>query len=170
MATRPLRISEAYEPQLLGSAGTVHANRSWMDDADECLLIYADNLSSVDPERLLAFHRSHDDPVTMMLFHTPYPEQCGIAALDASGKIVEFVEKPKQPKSDLANSGVYVFSAEAYREVADRNVFDIGFDVLPSFVGRMRGFVFDGYHRDMGNLDAVEQAQKDAPRVFGSKP
>ncbi|HEY8942741.1 MAG TPA: nucleotidyltransferase family protein [Polyangiaceae bacterium] len=170
MATRPLRISEAYEPQLLGSAGTVHANRSWMDDADECLLIYADNLSSVDPEQLLAFHRSHDDPVTMMLFHTPYPEQCGIAALDASGKIVEFVEKPKQPKSDLANSGVYVFSADAYREVADRNVFDIGFDVLPSLVGRMRGFVFDGYHRDMGNLDAVEQAQKDAPRVFGSKP
>lgn len=166
MARRPLRIREAYEPKLLGSAGTVHANRAFMDDADECLLIYADNLSTVDLQRVLEFHRSHEGPVTMLLFHTRYPEQCGIAALDSSGTIIEFVEKPKEPKSDLANAGLYVLSAEAYREIADRDVFDIGFDVLPSFVGRMKGFIFDGYHRDMGNLAAVEQAQKDAVSVF----
>jgi mannose-1-phosphate guanylyltransferase len=169
MARRPLKISEAYEPELLGSAGTVHANRDLMDDADECLLVYADNLSNVDLTRVLAFHRAHSDPMTMMLFHTPYPEQCGIAALDESGRIVEFVEKPKRPKSDLANSGLYVLSADAYREIADRDVFDIGFDILPSFVGRMSGFVFEGYHRDMGNMAAVEQAQEDALRYFGSR-
>jgi mannose-1-phosphate guanylyltransferase len=48
------------------------------------------------------------------------------------------------------------------------NVFDLGFDVLPKFVGRMRGFVFDGYHRDIGNLAALEQAQGQAPRYFRS--
>ena len=102
----------------------------------------------------------------MLLFHTPYPKQCGIAALDAEDRVVEFVEKPEHPKSDLANGGLYVVDASIYREMADRDVFDIGFDILPTFVGRMRGFRFDGYHRDMGNLDAVAQAQVDAPRHF----
>jgi NDP-sugar pyrophosphorylase family protein len=165
-ASRPLVIHESYEPKLLGSAGTVHANRALADDAEEVLIVYADNLSSVDLGQVVAFHRSHSDPVTMLLFHTPYPKQCGIAALDAEDRVVEFVEKPEHPKSDLANGGLYVVDASIYREMADRNVFDIGFDILPTFVGRMRGFRFEGYHRDMGNLAAVEQAQIDAPRFF----
>lgn len=168
MQTRALELHEAYEPTLLGSAGTVHANRAWADDADEVLIIYADNLSNVDLTKVLAFHRGHSDPMTMMLFHTPYPKQCGIADLDEKGKILEFVEKPAEPKSDLANSGLYVVDADAYREIADRNVFDFGFDILPTFLGRMSGFVFEGYHRDIGNLEALEQAHKDVPRVFGS--
>jgi NDP-sugar pyrophosphorylase family protein len=165
---RPLRVAETYEPTLLGSAGTVHNNRAFADDADECLIIYADNLSNVDLAAVLAFHRSHPDPMTMLLFHTPYPKQCGIAALDTEGRIVEFTEKPEQPKSDLANAGLYVLDADAYREIADRNAFDFGFDILPTFVGRMRGFTFTGYHRDVGNLEALRQAELDAPRVFGA--
>jgi mannose-1-phosphate guanylyltransferase len=168
-ATRPFRIREAYEPKLLGSAGTLHANRDWVDDADECLVIYADNLSSVELGALLAFHRGHDDPMTMLLFHTPYPKQCGIATLDEGGRIVEFVEKPQQPKSDLANAGLYVVSADAYREMADRNAFDLGFDVLPAFVGRMRGFPFQGYHRDIGNYEALAQANDYAASLEGAR-
>ena len=61
MQTRPLELHEAYEPELLGSAGTVHANRAWADDADEVLIIYADNLSNVDLKQVLAFHRGHGD-------------------------------------------------------------------------------------------------------------
>jgi NDP-sugar pyrophosphorylase family protein len=168
LKNRPLRVKVTHEPVLLGSAGTVRANRSWMDDADECVIVYVDNLSNVDLRDVLAFHHSHDDPMTMMLFHTPHPEQCGIASLGDDGRVLEFIEKPAQPRSDLANAGLYVVSADAYREIADRNVFDFGFDVLPKFVGRMRGFVFEGYHRDIGSLEAWEQAERDAPRVFGS--
>jgi len=165
-ATRSLVIRESYEPKLLGSAGTVHANRDLADGVDEVLIVYADNLSNVDLSDFLRFHRSHPDPVTMLLFHTPHPKQCGIAALDEESRVIEFVEKPENPKSDLANGGLYVVDADVYREMADRNVFDIGFDILPTLVGRMRGYSFDGYHRDMGNLDAVAQAQIDAPRFF----
>jgi NDP-sugar pyrophosphorylase family protein len=167
--TRALLLEESFEPVLLGSAGTVHANRSWMDDADDCLIVYVDNLSNVDVTEVVDFHRGHDDPFTMMLFHTPYPSQCGIADLDEAGRIVSFVEKPKEPPSDLANGGLYVVTAEAYREMADQDAFDLGFDVLPKFVGRMRGWVFDGYHRDIGTLEALEQAREDAPRVFGGE-
>ena len=160
------RVSEAYEPELLGSAGTIHANRDWIDDADTCIIIYADNLSSVDLAEMFRYHRSHDDPFTMLLFHAPEPRKAGIAELDEEDRIVSFVEKPEHPASDLANGGVYIVSGDAYREIADMGAFDLGFDVLPRFVGRMRGWVFNGYHRDIGNVYALEQACADAPRIF----
>jgi len=164
-AARDLTVTEAYEPELLGSAGTVHANRVWAEGADEIIVIYADNLSDVDLAAMLAFHRAHDDPMTMMLFRTAYPSQCGIATLEGD-RIVEFIEKPETPASDLANAGLYVLDADAFREIADMNVFDFGFDVIPAFVGRMRGFEHSGYHRDIGNKEALAQANIDAERLF----
>jgi mannose-1-phosphate guanylyltransferase len=168
--TRNVTLFEAFEPVLLGSAGTVHANRGWADDASEIVVIYADNLSDIDLGALVAFHRGHDDPMTMALFHTPYPSACGIATCDGDGRITAFVEKPAEPASDLANAGIYVLSAEAWREIADMNAFDFGFDVIPAFVGRMRGFLHDGYHRDIGTPAALEQANRDADRLRRHRP
>ena len=162
-AQRALQLSEAYEPELLGSAGTVHANRDWADGADRIVVIYADNLSDIDLGTLVAFHDSHDDPMTMALFRAEHPEKCGIATLDAQGVITEFIEKPEHPASDLANAGIYVLDAEAWREIADMDAFDFGFDVIPRFAGRMRGFAHPGYHRDIGTPEALAAANADAP-------
>jgi len=167
---RGFEITEAYEPKLLGSAGTISHNRAFADGCDQCLIVYADNLSDLDLGALLRFHAAHGDPFTMVLFRTTRPKECGIAELDADGRVVEFVEKPAQPKSNLANAGVYVVTADAYREIADLRAFDLGFDVLPRFVGRMRGFLHEGYHLDIGHLDALERARADAPKVFGARP
>jgi len=160
---------EFYEKTLLGSAGTVAANRGLCDDADCCLIIYADNLSDIHVDDLVSFHRSHDQPMTMVLFHTSRPRSCGIATLDDSQRIVEFIEKPEHPTSNLANGGIYVLSREAYREMADLKAFDLGFDVLPRFVGRMKGYIHEGLHLDIGNLDALEQAQTIAQDYLGSR-
>jgi mannose-1-phosphate guanylyltransferase len=168
-ATGNFRVSEGYEPTLLGSAGTIHTNRAFADDADHMLIVYADNLSNVDLATILTFHRSHGGPMTMLLFRTQYPEKCGIAQLNADGIVTEFVEKPSQPRGNLANAGVYGVTADAYREMADMKQFDLGFDVLPRFVGRMRGFAWDGYHRDIGTIESLEQAEIDAPRVFSPR-
>lgn len=165
-AERALNVTEAWEPTLLGSAGTVHANRDFGDDADEIVVIYADNLSTIDLDAFLKAHAAHNHPMTMALFHTDYPSQCGIATLDDTGLITDFIEKPEHPASNLANAGLYVLDAHAWREIADMNVFDFGFDVLPHFVGRMQGYEHAGYHRDIGNPDALAQAEADAPEVF----
>jgi mannose-1-phosphate guanylyltransferase len=157
---------ESYEPVLLGSAGTIAANAPWADGADDVLIIYADNLSSLNLRSFVAEHRRHGKPMTMLLFHAANPKACGIAAMDASGTIVEFEEKPAQPKSDLANAGVYAVTADAWREIAAMKAFDIGFHVLPHFVGRMHGHVHDGYHRDIGNLEALAAARAAAPSLF----
>ena len=155
-------MAESYEPKLLGSAGTVAANRDLADGVNHVLIVYADNLSDVNLNEMLAFHESHGDPMTMMLFRAPRPENCGIATLDGDKRVIRFVEKPKQPESDLANAGLYVLDADAYREVADMKAFDFGFDVLPKFVGRMRGWLWPGYHLDIGTHEALQRAEGDA--------
>jgi D,D-heptose 1,7-bisphosphate phosphatase len=164
-----LRLVEAYEPELLGSAGTVSANADLADDADQVLIVYADNLSDIALRPLLAFHRAHDDPFTMVLFRAPNPRACGIAELDARGRIVSFVEKPERPATDLANAGIYVVDADAFREIAAMSAFDLGFEVLPRFVGRMRGWVWGGYHLDIGTHEALARARADFDEIFPAR-
>jgi mannose-1-phosphate guanylyltransferase len=154
-----LRIVEAYEPELLGSAGTVSVSLDFVEDADQVIVIYADNLSAVDLRAMLAAHDAHDCPVTMLLFRASDPKSCGIATLDERGVVTAFEEKPEHPASDLANAGIYVVDAEAYREMAAMGAFDLGRDVLPAFVGRMQGWPMDGFHLDVGTPQRYERAQ-----------
>ena len=155
-AKNGLLLVEAHEPVLLGSAGTVTANADLADDVDEIVIIYADNFSDIDLRPLIAFHRQHTDPLTMVLFRAPNPSACGIAELDKEGRIISFVEKPKTPASNLANAGLYVIDAAAYREIAEMKAFDLGFEVLPRFVGRMRGWTWGGYYLDIGTHESLE--------------
>ncbi len=68
-----VHLVESHEPVLLGSAGTIAANADLADLADQIVIIYADNLSDVDLRPLLEFHRSHKDPLTMVLFRARIP-------------------------------------------------------------------------------------------------
>ena len=161
-----LRLTESYEPQLRGSAGTVTANDDLAVDVADIVIISTDTFSDVNLRALLAFHLWHGDPLSMMLFRAPNPRACRIAELDTHGRVVSFIEKPERPASDLADAGLYVASAAAYREIAAMRASD----VLPQFVGRMRGWVWGGYHRDIGTLAALEDAHRDAIDVFPDRP
>ncbi len=155
-----MRWDTVHEPTLLGSAGTIAANADFADGAETVLVIYADNLSDIDLAAMLTAHRQSGLPVTMALFHAPNPRACGIATLDGGGVVSEFVEKPTTPRSELANAGVYAFTPAAWLEVAMMRAFDLGFDVLPRFVGRMLGFPIRGYHRDIGTPAALVEADE----------
>jgi len=154
-------LIESFEKELLGSAGTISNNIGLADKQDYIVVIYADNLSDVSISDFLNFHKSHTEPVSMMLFHAENPSQCGIATLDSENNISDFVEKPENPTSDLANAGLYIFDAKLYRDIAISDSFDIGHDVLPLLAGKMRGFIHDGYHRDIGTMDSLAQANED---------
>lgn len=159
-------VEESFEPKLLGSAGAIHANRDFMDDADICLVIYADNLSAVDLDKLVRVHCSYSTPLTITLFRVSCPEECGIVELDPHGRVLSFTEKPSSPKGNLANAGVYAMTRAAFRRIADMDRFDLGFDVFPSFIGSsssdMCGWVWDGYHVDIGTFKKLDCAQSDA--------
>lgn len=161
-----VRLSEAYEPQLLGSAGTLAAHPELAADADEVVVIYADNFSEIDLGALLEFHRSHPEPATMALFHADDPRACGIVSLDPAQRVVAFEEKPEKPASDLANAGIYVLDARLYAEIAASDAVDFGFDVLPTLVGRMRGWPIAAVHVDIGTMAGLARAEALAPAVF----
>ena len=162
-----LTVTESYEPKLLGSAGTVRANSNFANDCDRVLIIYADNFSTVDLNQLLAYHETHDLGFTMTLFPTLNPRACGIAEIDSRDTVVGFVEKPESPTSDLANSGLYVWDTQVYREIALMNAHDIAYDVVPCFVGKMRGYRFDGFHQDIGTMEALATAREYARKLCG---
>ncbi|WP_010583534.1 HAD-IIIA family hydrolase [Schlesneria paludicola] len=159
------RVTESYEPTLLGSAGAIAANADFAEGASEVIIICADQISNVDLASMVAFHRQHGDAMTMLLYRVPNPQECGIVELDAEDRVVEFVEKPAIPKSNLANGGIYIVSNEAYREIANMHKFDLGFDVLPQFVGRARGWLWDDIHRDIGTHASLAKARAELAKA-----
>lgn len=156
-----LRFIETYEEELIGSGGTVYSNRDFVKDEDSFYICYADNLTDVNLRDLARFHNEKKPPLTMALFHTNVPKQCGIAQLDDSGLITAFVEKPENPVSDLANAGIYVASKEVFDYFPGEGFSDIGKQVLPALIGKMYGWEIPQYLIDIGTMPNYEKAQAD---------
>jgi glucose-1-phosphate adenylyltransferase len=85
----------------------------------------------------------------------------GILAMDESDRVVEWQEKPKQPKSDLASMGVYVFSKRALRRWLNEDRIDFGANVVPAMLdggARVFGYRFNGYWQDVGTIQSYWEA------------
>lgn len=159
-----LTVYEAYEPALLGSGGTIRANRAFVEGEESFLICYADNLTDADLTAFQNFHRARGGFFTMALFRSNVPEQCGIAELDDEGRIVTFEEKPKRPRSNLANAGMYMADERVFPYLdAEKTPLDFGRDVLPRLVGQMSGWYADGYLIDVGTLGNYKKANGEWP-------
>lgn len=159
--TRPPEVHLVFEPELLGSAGTLLANREWVQDEDLFLALNADNLTDFDLRRLIEFHRLGDELATLVVFHAPDPSSCGVVELDTMGRIVCFTEKPSNPVSNLANAGMYAFHPNVLDIVETFEgtpPIDIGYHLLPLLVGRARALEMDGYFRDIGTPQSYRSA------------
>jgi mannose-1-phosphate guanylyltransferase len=165
LADRPdrgTRVSLVVEERPAGNAGTVLANRAFVEGEESFWIIYSDNLTDMDLGRMLAFHRGHDGMLTMGLFHAPVPSAAGIVDLDGSGRVVSFTEKPERPSSDLANAGLYLARAPLLDRIpAGRPLVDFGHDVLPHLIGQMFGYPILGLYSDIGTPAALARAEAD---------
>ena len=158
----PVKVTFFYEEVLLGSAGTLRANRDFVKDEKAFFIIYGDNLTSLKLAELYQYHIEHPHPLTMALFRTSRPKSCGIATLDENGTVISFIEKPEAPTSDLANAGIYVATAAIFDKIpADKTPCDIGFDLLPALTGNMGGWETRDYLIDIGTMENLEKARKD---------
>jgi mannose-1-phosphate guanylyltransferase len=152
-----------FETELLGSAGTLVANRAWVDGEEMFLACYADNLTDFDLSSLVQAHRKHGAIATLTAFHSERPSAGGVLELDATGTVVGFEEKPANPVSDLVNAGMYAFHPGVLDELGGSPPCDIGYDLLPRLVGRVKAVPVEGYFRDIGTIDAYERAQREWP-------
>ncbi|MGH3517725.1 MAG: nucleotidyltransferase family protein [Haloechinothrix sp.] len=155
----PPTVRMVEEEELLGSAGTLLANRGFVDGEEMFLAVNADNLTDFDLGALVDAHRDGGAIATLSLFRAPRPSECGIVDV-SDGRVVGYVEKPADPPSDLANAGMYAFHPSVLDVMAGPPPTDIGYDLLPRLVGRARAVTLDGsYFIDIGTPAALERAR-----------
>ncbi len=176
LAARPkgaMRVISFHEPELLGSGGTLLANRDFVADDEPFFIIYGDNLTDADLAGMAKSHRSHGLPFTLGVFRAEHPERCGIAVADPSGLVTAFEEKPEQPRSDLAAAGIYVADRRLFGffpepgSLKKGEVLDLGFHILPRLCYNMRIFPISTV-LDIGTPAAYEMAQRLGSEGFGA--
>ena len=167
------KVKLLYEKKLLGSLGTLISNYRYYKDHNQVLVCYTDNLTNLNLNEFILFHSTHNMPVSMCLFESEYPENCGIVVMDSKGTIQEFQEKPHEPKSTLANAGIYLIDVKLLKEVKQdfqRNgIMDISNDFLGNHVGNIKGFKLKDILIDFGTISSYEYANyitKENPDLF----
>lgn len=151
----PPAIRTVFEPQLLGTAGTLLANRDWVEREEMFMACNADNLTDFDLSILVDRQQRSEMLGTIAVFHAQEPSACGVVEIDEANRMIGFEEKPSQPRTTLANAGIYVFSRRVL-EVLDKirgpHPQDIGRDLMPRLVGKLQTVLVEGYFRDIGTL------------------
>ena len=156
------RIKLAYEPELLGTGGTILANRSFFGGGP-FLAAHADNLSRFSLRAFRAAHagRPRCAVMTMMTFDTDNPSECGIVETDTEGLVVRFHEKIVNPPGRRANAAVYIMEPSILEFIAslEKPFVDLSTEVIPYFLGRVATFQNSDYHRDIGTPDSLGRAE-----------
>ena len=136
---------------------------------DAVLVLAGDHIYKMDYQPFVTAHRRHRADVTIAVRRVPLADasRMGILALDDSNRVVEWHEKPQQPKSDLASMGVYVFSKRALLHWLSDSRNDFGKDIIPAMIeggARVYGYRFDGYWQDVGTIPSYWRRPGSGPR------
>lgn len=161
-----IKIKIAYEPELLGSAGTLRANKDFFSGEKNFAVIYADNLTNINYRKLLNFHEKNNSDCTIACYFEPNPAQKGVVVCDASERVTRFVEKPKElpAPSNFANGGIYIFNSAIISSLADSPGlnYDFGHHVFPQLLENklnLHAYKMDEFLLDIGSMDSYNLAQ-----------
>jgi len=163
----PPKTGEEISDWYKGTSDAIFQNIGFVEDhsPEFVLIVSGDHIYSMDYNEIIAIHRARDADATVSLIRVPQEtvSHFGIAETDGTGRITDWVEKPKTAKSNLASMGVYVFKREplirAITEAAKDSGSDFAKDVIPRMMRKQRvyGFIFDGYWRDVGTIHSYWQ-------------
>jgi len=163
VADDDVRVTVTEETRLLGSAGTLRANRSWVDGEELFWVFYADVLHCADLAAMLHLHCQRKLAATLGVYEVTDPSRCGIITANSRDIIESFVEKPQLPTSNLAFSGLMIATPALLDVIPERVPSDIGFDVLPKLKNQMLAFRISDYLIDVGTMENYQKAQTTWP-------
>ena len=157
-----------------GTANAIYQNINFINRyAPEYVVILSgDHIYKMDYSKMLEFHKEKQADCTIAVMEVSWEEasRFGIMACDEDKKIYEFAEKPKEPKSNLASMGIYIFTwskLKKYLEEDEANPEsenDFGKNVIPAMLQngeRMYAYAFQGYWKDVGTIDSLWEANMD---------
>ena len=157
-----------------GTANAIYQNIAFIEryDPEYVIVLGGDHIYKMDYSKMLDYHIANQADSTIAVIEVPRSEasRFGIMTCDDEGRIVDFTEKPKEPKSTLASMGIYVFSWSKLKkylienEMANTGSKDFGKDIIPAMLAnneRLFAYEFEGYWKDVGTLDSLWEANMD---------
>lgn len=157
-----------------GTAHAIYRNMDFINhyDPDYVLILSGDHIYKMDYSKLLKYHQEKKADITISVIKVPWDEagRFGIMSVNDRGEIVEFEEKPRSPRSNLASMGVYVFNTQLLKKyleidaLDDSSDNDFGKNVIPRMLRegqKMYAYSFTGYWKDVGTIDSYWMASMD---------
>ncbi len=163
-----------------GTANAIYQNLQFIDryDPDYVLILSGDHIYKMDYDKMIEAHKETGADCTIAVLEVSLEEasRFGIMNTDENLKILEFEEKPKQPKSTKASMGIYIFNAKLLKEylIADEadpeSSKDFGKNIIPKMLAdgcKMYAYPFVGYWKDVGTIQSLWEANMD---LLGENP
>ena len=157
-----------------GTANAIYQNINFIEryDPEYVLILSGDHIYKMDYSKMLDFHKEKNADCTIAMLEVPWEEasRFGLMIVNDDGSISEFEEKPKNPRSNKASMGVYVFNWKKLRqyliedEAKEGSSNDFGHDLIPAMHEngeRMFAYQFDGYWKDVGTISSLWDANLD---------
>ena len=157
-----------------GTANAIYQNINFIDryNPEYVAVLSGDHIYKMDYNKMLKFHKEKGAACTIAMLEVPWEEasRFGLMFVNEDGSITEFEEKPKNPRSNKASMGVYIFTWKTLRqyliddEAKEGSGNDFGHDVIPAMheAGeKMFAYQFDGYWKDVGTIDSLWEANLD---------
>lgn len=157
-----------------GTANAIYQNIAFIEqyNPDYVLILSGDHIYKMDYNAMLNYHIRHDADATIAVREVPWEEapRFGIMNTDSDDRIVEFEEKPKNPKSNKASMGVYIFTWDKLRhyleedEADKKSSNDFGKNIIPNMLNDKQTLVaysFNGYWKDVGTIESLWEANMD---------
>lgn len=157
-----------------GTANAIYQNIAFVDryDPEYVIILSGDHIYKMDYNDMLDFHKKKNADATIAVLDVPKEEasRFGIMITDDAGNIVDFEEKPKNPRSTLASMGIYIFTWSKLKQYLIDNENnpdedkDFGKAIIPNMLKaneKMVAYTFDGYWKDVGTLDSLWEANMD---------
>ena len=154
-----------------GTAHAIYQNMAYIDkkDPEYILVLSGDHIYKMDYEAMLASHKENDASLTVSVMEVPVEEasRFGIMNTDDNDRIIEFEEKPAEPKSNLASMGIYILNWKRLRDVLVTgyakgvDMEDFGGNVIPAYIDsgeNVFAYRFKGYWKDVGTIDSLHEA------------
>ena len=157
-----------------GTADAISQNIDFIDkyDPEYLLVLSGDHIYKMNYDKMLDYHKAKGADATIAVREVPWKEapRFGIMNTDEDLNIVEFEEKPKEPKSNLASMGIYMFTWKKLRAILVEDMVnpdsshDFGNDVIPAYLAqgdKLVAYRFSGYWKDVGTIDSLWEANMD---------
>lgn len=157
-----------------GTANAIYQNINFIEryDPEYVLILSGDHIYKMDYSKMIDYHKEKNADCTIAMLEVPWDEasRFGLMIVNDDGSISEFEEKPKNPRSNKASMGVYVFNWKKLRqyliddEAKEGSSNDFGHDLIPAMHEngeRMFAYQFDGYWKDVGTINSLWDANLD---------